>query len=261
MPTPTDAGESPDGEKLSAVQKAFRIVEALCVAGVPVTMSDVERMTGLARPTLHRVTNMLIAMGYVERSEEKRTITEGRRLVALALDVLRSSSPRTARLEVLKALARDTGESCHFAILSGSNVRLVDQVGAPVPLGVRYDGHGDLPAHATACGKLLLALLPEKRRNRLLGELTGLGVAERRKLGAALAEIASTSVGTEDGEHIAGVGGLAVPVRLPGGRTIGALGLAGPIGRLGAGQQRSLVPLLQAAAARLGVMLDGGGQP
>lgn len=257
MPTP-DRDKPSEPERLSAVQKAFRIIEAITNAGAPISMTEIERITGLTRPTVHRVANSLIEMRYVERDEQSRAITEGRRLVALALGVLRSHGPRALRLDILRGLARETGESCHFAVLNGTSVRLVDQVGAPVPLAVRYDDMDELPVHSSACGRLLLAQLPEARRDRLLSDMAGLATAERRRLMTLLREISATGIGTENGDHIAGVGGLAVPVRLPCGRSAGSLGLAAPTSRLGATERARFVPLLQGAASRLAAIVDAG---
>ena len=249
--------------KLSAVEKALRIIEAVAAAQAPIGMAEVERRTGLARPTAHRVTNTLIGLRYIERDLRLRHHSEGPKLVNLALDVLRSGGPRDKRREILSDVARLTGEACYFGLLRGDQILLVERVDSPAPLGVRYNADEALPAHCTACGKLLLALLPKEEceaivTSRALTRHTVRTIIDRRRLALALAGIRAAGIGTEDGEHIAGVTAIAVPVQLKGARVVGALGLAAPQARVGLPQARKLVPTLKTAAARLAATFDAG---
>ncbi len=251
----------PSKKTLSAVEKALRIVEVVAATGEPVSMAQIERATGLPRPTAHRVTTDLVKLNYLQRDVHSRTVCEGRKLIEIALGVVRSSGPQAQRREILADLARDTGETCYFGVLRGLQVILVEHAASTASLAVRMDGHDELPAHASAAGKLLLALLPEDQCSSLiwsapLARLSTATITDKRKLLAALAEIRRTSIGIEDGEHIVGVTGIAVAVQSRGGDSYGAVALAAPAPRLALADAVRLVPHLRTAASRLATTFD-----
>jgi DNA-binding IclR family transcriptional regulator len=248
-------------ERLSAVQKALRILEVVAAAPGPMSMAAIERATGLPRPTVHRVTKELIRYRYVEPDPVLRQHFEGARLVSLSIDVLRSRSPLGRRREIIDEVARETGEACHFGLLRGHHLLLVDHVDSPAPLGVRYNDGEMLPAHCAAGGKLLLSILSDEEREAALGSralirMTEQTICDRRRLLAALAAIKESGVGTEEGEHILGVVGIAVPVQSRGGQVVGALGMVAPQARVPLAKALTFVPSLKAAATRLAEALD-----
>ena len=249
------------GERSSAVEKALRIIEAVVESSTPINMSAIERATGLPRPTAHRVTNGLIDAGYLERDQRQRGHAPGPRLMALAYQLLRNGTPRSRRLDVLNALARETGEACHFALLRGRVVHLLDQVASPGPLSVHYDDEGTLPLHAVACGKLMLAYQPDAQRDILLSSytltrLTERTVTDRRRLVASLKEIRDAGCCVEEGEHVDGIVTMAVPVMANGGALFGALGLAIPHVRFGPSQAKRLSSPLRQAATQLSTIFN-----
>ena len=247
--------------RLTAVQKALRILEVISAARAPMSMTAVEKATGLPRPTVHRVTNELIKLRYVERDPVVRQHSEGPRLAALALDVLRSKSPSGRRREILEDVSRKTKEACHFGVLRRQHYYLMDHVCSPEPLGIRFTDAEMLPAHCAAGGKLLLALLADGElaewlANCALQRHTDHSICDSSRLQTALAEIKANGVGIEDCEYMLGVVSVAVPVQLDGGRAVGALGISAPSARLPLAKARGLVPDLNSAARRLARTFD-----
>ncbi len=238
------------------MQKALRILEALAATASPMAIAEIERRSGLARPTTHRVTRDLINYGYIDRDPLHRGHVGGAKLVGLAVGILRSGALRGRRLDVLGEVARNCGESCHFALLHGSHVRIVDQAFTAAPLCVQYDVDVLLPTHGTASGKVLLAHLPDGQRDALLaarplGRTTERTVTDRRRLATMLSDIREAGFALEEGEHIAGVTSIAVPVSGSDGHLIGAIGVSAPEVRLNSSGAEALVPALRQAAREL----------
>lgn len=257
--SPTNAHQTAD--RSSAVEKALRIIEAVVRASSPITMGAIERATGLPRPTAHRVTNGLIEAGYIEREPRQRGHGPGPRLMAVAHQLLLNGSPRSRRLDVLDGLSRETGEGSHFALLRGAVVHLLDHVQSPVPLGVSYDGHDRLPIHGPACGRVMLAHLPQAQRDTTIGaatltRLTERTITDRRRLSASLADIREAGLCIEEGEHIDGVVTMAVPVLSKGGLLIGALGIALPQVRHTPAHSRRCATALRGAATQMAAIFD-----
>lgn len=260
MPRVATSGKG-SRERSSAVRKALKIIEAVVESRSPVTMSAIERATGLPRPTAHRVTTGLIDAGYVERDPSQRGHTPGPRLVRLAYDLLRNGTARGRRIDILKQLSQETGEASHFAVLRGPVVHLLDQVASPSPLGVNYDGVDSVPLHCTACGKLLLSLLPDAQRNSLLAGYqlarhTASTIVDRKRLVLNLSDMRQAGVCIEEGEHVVGVCTMALPVMSRSGALTGAVGLAVPSVRFGAGESKKLLPPLRQAATQLSAVFD-----
>jgi IclR family transcriptional regulator, acetate operon repressor len=165
------AAEEGDLGQPGAMGKAFSIIEIIASGRQPLTIAEIVRASGLTKPTAHRITSMLVEMGFIERDILKRGFVEGPRLIKLSLETLGAAAPRTLRHTILRALSESIGETCNFGILVGSEVLYLDRVEAKWPLGLRLEAGSRVPAHCTAIGKLLLALQPSRERQHTLAAM------------------------------------------------------------------------------------------
>jgi DNA-binding IclR family transcriptional regulator len=246
-----------DPSQLGAMGKAFSIIEIVAARREPLTMADIVRSTGLTKPTAHRITGLLIEMGFIARDPERRGFIEGDRLIGLALSTLAAAAPRTMRHAILKALSEHIGETCNFGILVGSEVVYLDRVEAKWPLGLRFEAGSHVPAHCTAIGKLLLAQLPARERQHMLAAMpltryTGRTIVDVSRLATALDQIGRDQIGTDDNEFLDGVVCVSVPVRGQDGRVIGAIATSAPQARITLDKAMRFVPQMRDAAAKLG---------
>lgn len=104
--------------------------------------------TGLAKPTVHRIAHLLEDAGLLVRSHW--------------------NAPRHA---IPQSLVQRLGETCNLTMLDGAQVVYMDRVQAQWPLRLSFQPGSRVPAHASASGKLLLALLPARERQRILERL------------------------------------------------------------------------------------------
>ncbi len=241
---------------LGAMGKAFTLLEHVARSPEPVTLSELVRLSGLTKPTAHRIVTTLADQGFIERDPVRRAYVEGPRLVRLALDALASSAPRNLRHAVLRSVSETAGETCNFGVLAGSEVIYLDRVEAKWPLGLRLEAGSRVPAHCTAIGKLLLALLPEEERARTLAVMplaryTSRSITDAVRLEAHLASIREAGVGTDEQEFIDGVVCVSVPVVTGGGKVIGAIAISAPHARVDLAELRRHVPAMRKAATRL----------
>ena len=80
----------------------------------------------------------------------------------------------------------ETGETCNFGTLSGSEVIYLDRVESKWPLGLRFAAGSRVPAHCTAIGKLI-----DQIARHLLRLGAQLEVLDPPELRAHLTEVAS----------------------------------------------------------------------
>jgi IclR family acetate operon transcriptional repressor len=245
-------------ESLTSVEKAVDVLFALHGAAASLGVTALGRELGLPKSSAHRLLATLTRRGLVERDEGGR-YQPGVALVALGLGALER--------EPLVALARETLESEAAAL--GETVFLVGARAGGLYVLDKAEGSGFLraaprvgesvPIHATAVGKLFLALAPQRvpLPAGALERFTAHTLASRRTLEAAVKEVRTRGFAENRDEWIPGLSVLAAPV-LARGELRGAVAVAAPTARMDALGRESTARRMCAAAGRIGARLEGG---
>ncbi len=264
VPGPEAIGAPNDGAgeryerltELGATGKAFSVLEAISANPEPTTMSEIIRTTGMTKPTAHRIVNLLMNMGFLERDASGIGFIEGGNLVDLAHRTLAAAAPRSLRRSILQGISDEVGETSNYGVLSGAEVIYLDRVEAKWPLGLRFDAGSKVPAHCTAIGKLLLSRLPEEQLAVLLQTMplaryTANTITNADALEAALKKIRKDGIGVDNQEFMHGVVCIAVPVVKEDGRCIGGIAISAPEARMALNEAHAFIPQMREAAARL----------
>ncbi|WP_222183741.1 IclR family transcriptional regulator [Geminicoccus harenae] len=156
----------------AAFGKFMRVLQAVADAPGEHGVAALARLTGLPRPTVHRIVAALEAEGLVVPAPGSGRYALGTRLMALAsqswdrLDLRRLARPH------LQALRDRLDETVHLALPAGDAmvyvdklesrqvVRMTSRIGTPVAL------------HSSSVGKAWLAALPEAEATALVARLT-----------------------------------------------------------------------------------------
>lgn len=252
----TDAERNEQLSELGVTGKAFSILEVISLNSAPTTMPEIIRATGMTKPTAHRIVNMLIDMGFLERDEFDHGLIEGGSLVGLAYRTLAAAAPRSLRHTILKGMSELVGETCNYGVLRGGEVMYLDRVEGKWPLGLRFDVGSRVPAHCTAIGKLMLSRLPEPELTATLEAMprssyTANTITEIDALRDALNETRRDGIGTDNQEFMHGVVCVAVPIIGEGGRSLGGIAVSAPEARMTLNEMLGFVPQMKDAAARL----------
>ncbi len=197
--------------------RPMAIAEAVARAGVPVTPTQVNQELGLPKQTLHRLFQTLEDEGYLQRSHDGRSYSPGRRLNALAFDVVSSERIRTVRLAILKGLAETIGETCNIALPDRDAMVYLDRVETEWPLRIQLPVGTRVPFHATASGKLFLSTLDNRRFDAwfsagTLEQRTDNTLTKADALRKELQAIRERGYSTDDEEFMDGMVAVAVPV-------------------------------------------------
>jgi IclR family acetate operon transcriptional repressor len=250
----------------SPVFKAVAVLAHVTSAPVPVTLAALAAAARLPKPTAHRLARQLEEVGLVAKDPLTRRYAVGDALVDLAFQALRHAPAHRNRRLLLERLSEKLGETVNLAILTGHEVMYLDRVEAAWPLTIDFKPGSRVPVHATANGKLLLALAPATVRARFLrtatlNRCTPNTVTDRARLARQLTEIRQRGYSEDNEEFLAGVCCLAVPVRDRRRRVIAGLAVSAPSARFSLAQARSQLPDLQQTADALGEELDTRGGP
>lgn len=257
----SDAAADPPGKSFPTV-KAVAILEAMATARRPLGVSELGVLLGLPKPTAHRIVRMLESEGLLQREPGSRRYVPGARMVQLGLGIVAASMLRAPRHAILEALSQQIGETCNFGVMTGSHVVYLDRVESAWPFGLRFEPGSRVPLHCTSMGKLFLSQLPAQRRSLLLRSIplyryTETTITDPACLETELENIRATQVSIDNQEFLAGVVCVAVPVCDPDGQPVAAVAVSAPLARMSVQQGLQHVTLLQAAANKLTVTIDG----
>ena len=241
---------------VGVLDRAMAILQA--IEGGTRSPTEVARLTGLARPTAHRLLKSMESHGLVTRIGGQG-FRLGPRLLGLAATAMRELPLRDLAQPILERLARATGESaqlyvrdhhrrvCIAAAESRSELRTIVEIGA------------ELPLTAGSAGKVFLAFGPPALTAELsatadrftpvtpVGERLERQLITTRRLGWA----------SSAGEREPGVGSVSAPVHEPNGALLAVVSLSGPEQRVGRISARRYAPAVVEAAGEIENALGG----
>jgi DNA-binding IclR family transcriptional regulator len=239
----------------TSVEKALDVLLHLHAVGTG-GVSALARDLALPKSTAHRLLASLGRRGLVERDEQGR-YRPGLRLVALGLGVLDREPVVAAARPSLEAEAAATGETLFLAAARSGRLVVLDKVEGTGFLRAAPRIGEEVPVHATATGRLYLALAADQ-----LGEIGTLSrftprtPATRRALEREVARARRRGWAENREEWLPGVAVVAAPV-LAKERLLGVVALAAPSVRLPPTQAERLARRLVVAAGRVGTALEG----
>ncbi|MEZ5381736.1 MAG: IclR family transcriptional regulator [Microthrixaceae bacterium] len=226
-PNPNANGGGPQqvtASGVGVVDKAMAVV-AVLEAG-PARLAELTDRTGLSRATTHRLATSLETHGLVRRTAEGE-FALGFRLLGLARAALNGTALAEAGRPLVAELRDTTGESAQLWLPDGDWRVCLIAVQAGHELRTIVDEGARMPIEVGSGGRALR------------GDVGGDGWA------------------ATVGERAEGVASVSAPVRGPDGVVLAAVGVSGPLDRLGADPGGRYGQAVTDAAARLAAVLSG----
>ena len=259
VPVRTDIDDDAEDKQRGGIQslgRAFAILEEVARHREGIGLADLSKRVGLHNSTAFHLVKTMVSLGYIRQEKDTKRYRVGRPLFALAASSLDEIEMVNVATPVLEDLARDTGESSHFAVRMGDAVTVIARTSGPGAFQLTDRVGVVRPAHCTALGKIILAALRPDQLQRFLARVeltpsTEKSITDIAVLGREIEEIRRSGIAFDDGEFNLEVRCVAVPVRDFTGQIIGALGISGPVWRLSIQALQSRAKMLQGAANRL----------
>jgi DNA-binding IclR family transcriptional regulator len=243
-------------DSLGTVDKAVDVLLALSRASSAQGVTAVGRSLGLTKSSAHRLLSTLTRRGLVERDEGGR-YRPGMTLVALGLGALERDPLWTAARPLVETEAASLAETVFLVAARAGRLVVLDKVEGTGFLRAAPRVGSEVPIHATAVGKLYLALAPERiDRDLDLQRFTPHTLRSRRALASAAREAGERGWAENRDEWIEGLSVVAAPI-LHRGELAGALAAAVPTARMRSLDPRVVAERLCAAATRVGDRLAG----
>jgi DNA-binding IclR family transcriptional regulator len=208
------------------LDRTFSILELFNEEQPAWTATEIARALDLPVPTAYRLLAALRGLEYVHQDPETKRFRLG--LVDL----------RLVALPVLQLIARESGETSLLTVPSATHDASVclERVETPQPLRLSLQPGRQLPLHAGASQKALLAFMREEEIERVLSRplerLCSATITDKGALLRELAHIRRRGWASSYEETNLGVWGVAVPIVDARGVIAAAVGIAGPSARL-----------------------------
>lgn len=235
-----------------ALDRALDILELLSGSAGGLTLSEVSQRLAVPKNSVFRITQTLLARGYLVRDAKSLAFRLTPRLLRLAQPGSGTSSLPELSREVMKELRDATRETVQLGVLSGFEGIIIDQVEGPEPLRIVVDLGLRFALHDNAPGKLLLASLPPDQQAAALDQIkltptTMRTITSKSLLRRELRQIRSNGFATDFGEANEGIHCVAAPICQANGEAVAAIWVSGPAKRMPKNQFHKLGLTVKAA--------------
>lgn len=236
------------------VLRAIRVVEAVCDASLPISLPQLAQRAEIPKATLARLVSSLVRSGYLSFVPGRRELVPGPRAARLGIGALGNGQFRRECRAVLRDTVNKLGETCNLVVRDGDSVMYIERVETDAPLRMHLEPGTRAPLHCTAGGKLFLSQMDTFERERLVGVLkldrrTPATLVNPEALMRELERLRKLGVGLDNEEFIAGMVGIAVPVRATdNGTLLAALVCHAASARATLAELEMKLPILRSAA-------------
>ncbi|MGE5577052.1 MAG: IclR family transcriptional regulator [Syntrophothermus sp.] len=242
--------------QIQSVGRALLLLEILAGADKDLGISEISRLTGLSKSTVHRLLAVLESRGFVEYVPDLRRYRLGLKSFEVGSAVLNRMDLSKKAVTPMEELAKATRETINLAVLDGLEVVYIQRIESSETLRTDLKVGRRVPIFCSALGKAILAFLPSGARGDILGRLdflpyTGRTITSPEKLLAQLSTIQKTGYSLDNEEYIDGICCVGAPVFNHRGMVIAALSVAGPAMRFGVDKITVLSGLVRQTAAKI----------
>jgi DNA-binding IclR family transcriptional regulator len=220
---------------IQSVDRAARILKALAAGPRRLGVSELADRLGMTRPTVHGLLQTLQAHGFVEQDRDSDKYQLGAGLLQLGNSYLDLNELRGRSIVHAERLASQTRAAVRVGVLHGPNVVVVHHVFAPERAFQVLEVGAQLPVHASALGKAILAYADAGVLDDITAEplpkLTARTLTAKALL-TDLEDVRNRGVARERDEAVLGESSVAAAIFDHAGQPVGAIGVVGDTDRV-----------------------------
>lgn len=240
---------------MNSIEKSLAVMRALSAPGGPHRLAVLAERSGLNRPSVHRVLQILVAGNYA------RAIGDGSYASGLAMRALAGGRDAVDDISsgaesILDELQKSTGHTVHFAVRAGDAAVYLAKVEGDKPYQMASRVGMQIMLHCTSIGKAILSALPPNEVDAVLERTIEMQIASDKVPDAAelrreLDAIAVRGYSIDDEENEPNVRCVGAAVRDATGAVIGGISISGLAQLLDHDQLDGLGPWVVRAAAEV----------
>lgn len=258
MPTSAHARlqRSANTSGIRAVERALALLRAFSAAAPELSVSELGRVVGLHKSTVHRLLTTLEGAGFVIQDSTTRRYRLGLPLFELGSLVVNLLELRRTARSVLEEIHRACGETVHLGILDEGEVVYIDKIESTRRVRMYSLIGRRAPAHCTGLGKVLLAQLPDAAvtevvERRGMRRFTSKTITSPKELRDHCALIRQQGFALDTGEHEELIQCAAAPIHDHTGKTVAAVSITSVAAAMDQHRVAEYVNLVQQAARKI----------
>ncbi|WP_150526870.1 IclR family transcriptional regulator [Roseibium sediminis] len=207
-----------DPRFLTSVERGFLVLDTLSDSLGPMSLTEIAKATGLAVPTLQRLTGNLIQAGYLEKHSGSKRYSSTVKTVDLLFSYLSRNQFAKRAWPHLVKLREDLGLDVSLSVPSGGTMVYVHRLPG-------YSGNFEntlpgkkVPIHLSASGRCILSLMANERVRHYLASaslapLTPWSITDPALLLEEIAQCRKNGFSVVRQEATSGTLTLACPIR------------------------------------------------
>jgi IclR family KDG regulon transcriptional repressor len=237
---------------LESAGRVLRLLELFRPGERDLNLTQISERLVLPKSSVHRLLDTLIEHEFIERDAATRRYRLGLRVFEIGSVAIHERGLHGAAHPIVEQLAVSTSETCHLAVLSGTEAVYVYKIDGASSIIMSSRVGGRAPCYCTSIGKVLIAWSGNEIIMRVVHSgfhaFTPNTISTAVRLSAELERVRRKGYALDLEEFERGLRCIAAPVRDQTGNVVAALGLAGPAGRLNSERLRTLAEPVMASA-------------
>jgi DNA-binding IclR family transcriptional regulator len=236
---------------VKVLHKALDALEKVRESYPPLTLSGLALRMGMPKPTVYRIVSTLEMRGYLTRQADG-TYRVARRLLDVQHDSSTDERLVLAARPVMQRLSQSCQETVNLGILDAAEAVVICTIESPLAVRMSSKIGSRRFLHSTALGKVLLAGLPDREVQRLIGlkglsQFTPKTLTTEAALMAEIDRVRQQGFAIDDQEQELEGRCVGASITGPDNKTAAALSVSGPVYRTDRARLFSLVKELRAA--------------
>lgn len=225
-------------ENVSSILRMLDILECFMDSSKEWTLKNLVQELDLPTTTVFRHVSTLAERGYLTQDPVRKSYSVGPRLLMFASTIVSRSDLRSVARPELERLSEAVKETINLSVLMDRDIFYLDKVETfrsvvcNTKIGMR------VPAHATSCGKIMLAHKSEEYVDTYCKSLPGTAlvtektITSPRRLREELAKARINGYAIDDEEIEAGLICVGAPIIGMNHEVLAAVSIAGPSFRM-----------------------------
>lgn len=240
---------------IQAVTHALDVLEQFHDDG-ELGVTELSKRLSLHKNNVFRILASLESRGYIEQNRATENYRLGTKCLQLGQTYIQHMGLLQQARPIMSDVVRDCRESAYVAVMRKGKVVPLDMVESDHPVRIASQVGENLPLHCTAVGKVHLAFEPAEEVQRVLSNELSLHthrtMLNRPVLLEQLGAIATRGYAVDNGEYMADVRTVAVPIKNYTRTVVGSLAVSGPAYRIPPERaEREIIPLAVKAGHEL----------
>jgi IclR family transcriptional regulator, acetate operon repressor len=218
------------------LDRLITLLELVAVAGKPISQAELQKATGLPKPTCYRLVQTLQDHRLVDTPDNTGNVIIGERLIRIALLGKADIDVRKAAAPLLKTSAIEYNETVFLARFRNGQVEIIHVETPDDPArAFIHPGLGVRPMHACSCSKAIAAFTEPDFQEQIISgsmeEYTEFTKTSKSELRAEFETIVQTGFADCDQEIDVGIASVAAPISIANIGATFSVGAVGPIRR------------------------------